>query len=248
MAKDRTWRVRAVEEFTACSDSRRFSAVDLQFRPAPAAIAKGHRLTSGDAAGRRSLPVRTVLKGAARHLRSCGRSTAKEALARDRRAGRSIADLCVRRGRWLTYPSGAATTSRPAPRCQGPLILAAQVPQLDASGNPITLELCAACDAGDTAAGALVRFLISGAGNDTSRAKEGADLILAFQKEIMAAHGARRQSRPCRGVPVAHRHAAQGRGLSRPRHGALGAFRRRGAAWCRRRCRSAGSMSPDERL
>lgn len=37
---------------------------------------------------------------------------------------------------------------------------------------------CRACDAGDTtAAGALIRFLTSGAGNDTSRAKEGAALI-----------------------------------------------------------------------
>ncbi|MGI5485050.1 DUF6300 family protein [Streptomyces lavendofoliae] len=74
-------------------------------------------------------------------------------------------------------------------RCNGPLILAAQMPQLDTFGKPITLELCGACDAGGTAAGALVRFFASGAGNDTSRAKEGADLLLAFQKEIMARHG-----------------------------------------------------------
>ncbi|MDX3207702.1 DUF6300 family protein [Streptomyces sp. NPDC006458] len=74
-------------------------------------------------------------------------------------------------------------------RCNGPLILAAQMPQLDASGKPISLELCRTCDAGDTAAGALVRFFSSGAGNDTSRAKEGAELIVEFQKEVMAAHG-----------------------------------------------------------
>ncbi|MER5550013.1 DUF6300 family protein, partial [Streptomyces sp. NPDC002589] len=42
-------------------------------------------------------------------------------------------------------------------RCNGPLILAAQMPQLDASGKPISLELCRTCDAGDTAAGALDR-------------------------------------------------------------------------------------------
>ncbi|MFF3558257.1 DUF6300 family protein [Streptomyces tsukubensis] len=74
-------------------------------------------------------------------------------------------------------------------RCNGPLILAARTGQLDTSGNPITLELCKACDAGNTAAGALVRFFASGAGNHTSRAKEGAELLLAFQKELMAAHG-----------------------------------------------------------
>ncbi|MER7108808.1 DUF6300 family protein [Streptomyces sp. NPDC000229] len=74
-------------------------------------------------------------------------------------------------------------------RCQGPLIMAARMPQRDTFGKPITLELCRLCDAGDTAAGALVRFFASGAGNDTSRAKEGAELLLDFQKEAMAAHG-----------------------------------------------------------
>ncbi|MBT2611441.1 hypothetical protein J7I97_25075 [Streptomyces sp. ISL-87] len=74
-------------------------------------------------------------------------------------------------------------------RCSGPLISACQMPQRDAFGRPITLELCEVCDTGNTAAGALLRFFTSGGGNETARAPEGAWLMVEFQKEVMAAHG-----------------------------------------------------------
>ncbi|GAA2496906.1 hypothetical protein [Streptomyces gobitricini] len=42
----------------------------------------------------------------------------------------------------------------------------------------------------------LVRFLASGADNDTSRAKVGADLIPGFQTEVMGAYGYVRVDNP----------------------------------------------------
>lgn len=74
-------------------------------------------------------------------------------------------------------------------RCSGPLIMAGKMPQRDAFGRPIALELCRACDTGDTAAAALLGFFTSGAGNDISRAEEAAQLMVDFQKEVMARHG-----------------------------------------------------------
>ncbi|MEU3778375.1 DUF6300 family protein [Streptomyces sp. NPDC032472] len=99
-------------------------------------------------------------------------------------------------------------------RCRGPLILAARMPQRDRSGSPITLELCEACDTGDTAAGDLLRFFTSGGGNDTSRAAEGAELMVAFQKEVMAAHGYSFVSNPSTGAvyPPYTGDAPRGRG------------------------------------
>ncbi|WP_198549475.1 DUF6300 family protein [Streptomyces kanasensis] len=74
-------------------------------------------------------------------------------------------------------------------RCGGGLISSVVMPQNDASGRPIHLELCSVCDSDKPAAGALLRWCSSGGGHDTSRAQEGAELLLEWTKEGMAEHG-----------------------------------------------------------
>jgi uncharacterized protein DUF6300 len=77
-------------------------------------------------------------------------------------------------------------------RCRGDLIMSAVMPQDDDHGWPIHLELCVSCDAGDAtrpAAGVLVQFFADGGGHDESRAQEGAQLLIEWTKEAMAAHG-----------------------------------------------------------
>ncbi|MFC9891468.1 DUF6300 family protein [Streptomyces pilosus] len=80
----------------------------------------------------------------------------------------------------------------PCTRCDGQLIMSAQAPQTDRHGQPIRLELCPACDTGNTdrpAAGLLLQFLANGGGQDLSRAQEAGHLITEWTKECMAAHG-----------------------------------------------------------
>lgn len=77
-------------------------------------------------------------------------------------------------------------------RCRGDLLISAVAPQDDAEGRPIHLELCPACDTGDIdrpAAGILVQFFADGGGRDETRAKEGAQLLVEWSRECMAAHG-----------------------------------------------------------
>ncbi|MFB1044458.1 DUF6300 family protein [Streptomyces chrestomyceticus] len=50
-------------------------------------------------------------------------------------------------------------------RCRGDLITSVVMPQDDEYGRPIHLELCAACDADKSAAGALIRFFAAGGGH-----------------------------------------------------------------------------------
>ncbi|MFF8534248.1 DUF6300 family protein [Streptomyces sp. NPDC015532] len=45
------------------------------------------------------------------------------------------------------------------------------------------------CDANQPAAAALIRFFTEGGGHDTSRSAEGAQLLMEWTKEGMAAHG-----------------------------------------------------------
>lgn len=63
------------------------------------------------------------------------------------------------------------------------------MPQDDAEGRPIHLELCPVCDADKPAASALLRWLADGGGQDATRAEEGARLLLEWTKEGMAAYG-----------------------------------------------------------
>lgn len=77
-------------------------------------------------------------------------------------------------------------------RCHGDLTMSALAPQTDKHGQPIRLELCPACDTGNTdrpAAGLLLQWLADGGGHDQSRAQEGGHLMLEWTKECMAAHG-----------------------------------------------------------
>ncbi|MFD0155058.1 DUF6300 family protein [Streptomyces sp. NPDC055721] len=77
-------------------------------------------------------------------------------------------------------------------RCRGDLIISAVAPVDDAHGRPIHLELCPACDTGDTerpAAGILLQWFADGGGHDLSRTEEGAILLLQWTQECMAAHG-----------------------------------------------------------
>ncbi|TQK42681.1 hypothetical protein FBY35_4109 [Streptomyces sp. SLBN-118] len=74
-------------------------------------------------------------------------------------------------------------------RCGGPLITSAVMPQEDADGFPIHLELCSSCDTEKPAAGALLRWFATGGGHDMSRVQEGADLLMDWTKEGMAEHG-----------------------------------------------------------
>ncbi|MFI9311457.1 DUF6300 family protein [Streptomyces triculaminicus] len=77
----------------------------------------------------------------------------------------------------------------PCSRCGGRPLTSVVMPQDDAAGRPIHLQLCPACDAGKPAASALLHWLTSGGGHDPSRAEEGARLLLAWTKEGMADHG-----------------------------------------------------------
>ncbi|WP_406301323.1 DUF6300 family protein [Streptomyces sp. NBC_00885] len=74
-------------------------------------------------------------------------------------------------------------------RCGGPLITSAVMPQEDANGFPIHLELCSSCDADKPAAAALLCWFATGGGHDMSRVHEGADLLMEWTKEGMAEHG-----------------------------------------------------------
>jgi hypothetical protein len=77
-------------------------------------------------------------------------------------------------------------------RCRGPLLMSAVVPQTDAYGRPIRLELCASCDTGNTdrpAAGLFIQWFADGGGHDESRYQEGSQLMMEWTKECMAAHG-----------------------------------------------------------
>lgn len=79
-------------------------------------------------------------------------------------------------------------------RCRGNLIMSAVAPENDAEGWPIHLELCPRCDSADCSrphAGILVQFFIDGGGRDTERAAEGAQLLIEWTKECLAAHGYR---------------------------------------------------------
>lgn len=73
--------------------------------------------------------------------------------------------------------------------CRGDLIISTVMPQDDQQGRPIHLELCEACDADKPAAGALIRYFDSDGAKDTSRSQEGAQLLLAWTREAMAAYG-----------------------------------------------------------
>jgi hypothetical protein len=75
-------------------------------------------------------------------------------------------------------------------RCDGDhLLTTAVMPKKDTFGQPIHLELCKICDANQPAAAALIRFFTEGGGHDTSRSAEGAQLLMEWTKEGMAAHG-----------------------------------------------------------
>ncbi len=74
-------------------------------------------------------------------------------------------------------------------RCRGDLLTSIVMPQNDEHGRPIHLELCPACDADRSAAGALIRYFADGRGRDATRAREGALLVMEWTKEGMAAHG-----------------------------------------------------------
>ncbi|WP_185909325.1 DUF6300 family protein [Streptomyces sp. WAC01280] len=66
-------------------------------------------------------------------------------------------------------------------RCRGNLIISAVAPMDDAHGRPIHLELCPACDTGDTerpAAGLLLQWCADSGGHDLSRVEEGTILLL----------------------------------------------------------------------
>jgi hypothetical protein len=77
----------------------------------------------------------------------------------------------------------------PCSRCGGKVITSVVMPQDDAAGRPIQLQLCSSCDADKPAAGALLRWFATGGGHDLSRADEGARLLLEWTKEGMGEHG-----------------------------------------------------------
>lgn len=77
----------------------------------------------------------------------------------------------------------------PCSRCGGGLISSIVMPQEDTAGRPIQLELCSLCDTDKPAAAALLRWFATGGGKDMSRVAEGAELLVEWQKEGMAAHG-----------------------------------------------------------
>jgi len=83
-------------------------------------------------------------------------------------------------------------------RCRGDLIISTVMPQDDQDGRPIHLELCATCDADKPAAQALIRWIATGGGRDTSRSEEGAQLVVAWTREAMAVYGwSWEQTPPC---------------------------------------------------
>ena len=74
-------------------------------------------------------------------------------------------------------------------RCRGDLITSVVMPQNDAEGWPIHLELCPVCHANKSAGGALVRWFADGGGRDPERLEEGARLLAEWAKEGMGEHG-----------------------------------------------------------
>ncbi|MGN9796206.1 DUF6300 family protein [Streptomyces sp. OZ13] len=74
-------------------------------------------------------------------------------------------------------------------RCGGEVLSSVVMPQTDAAGRPIHLQLCPACDADKPAASALLAWLADGGGHDPSRTQEGAMLLMEWTKEGMAEHG-----------------------------------------------------------
>lgn len=81
----------------------------------------------------------------------------------------------------------------PCGRCGADeVIVTGKMPVADASGQRLVIQLCPHCDTGTSAAGALLRFLRDGGGRDTSRSAEAAELVFAWQKEAMTAHGYQR--------------------------------------------------------
>ncbi|MEV7729749.1 DUF6300 family protein [Streptomyces sp. NPDC101733] len=81
-------------------------------------------------------------------------------------------------------------------RCRGDLVSSIVMPQDDAEGWPIHLELCWACDVDKPAAGALLGFFAEGGGRDIARVEEAARLLIAWTDEGMAGHGFLRQDPP----------------------------------------------------
>ncbi|MFC9282765.1 DUF6300 family protein [Streptomyces collinus] len=77
-------------------------------------------------------------------------------------------------------------------RCRGDLLMSGVAPKDDEHGQPIHLELCAACDSGDAdrpAAGLLVQWFADDGGHDEDRVEEGALLVVEWTKECMAKYG-----------------------------------------------------------
>lgn len=78
----------------------------------------------------------------------------------------------------------------PCVRCGADeVIVTGKMPVADAFGQRLVIQLCPHCDTGGSAAGALLRFFLDGGGQDASRTAEAAELVFAWQKEAMAAHG-----------------------------------------------------------
>ncbi|WP_413755087.1 DUF6300 family protein [Streptomyces sp. MMBL 11-3] len=75
-------------------------------------------------------------------------------------------------------------------RCHADRLLTlADMPKTDTYGRRIQLELCKDCDADKPAAAAVIAFFATGGGHDVSRAGEGAQLMMEWTKEGMAAYG-----------------------------------------------------------
>ena len=79
--------------------------------------------------------------------------------------------------------------SPPCSRCGRAPLTSAVMPQRDAAGRPIRLELCPACGDDRPAATALLDWFAANGGLDPSRAAEGARLLMAWTQEGMAAYG-----------------------------------------------------------
>jgi hypothetical protein len=65
----------------------------------------------------------------------------------------------------------------PCSHCAGELMMSAVAPQTDKHGQPIRLELCPACDTGNTdrpAASLLLQFFADGGVRDDARVQEDA--------------------------------------------------------------------------
>lgn len=77
----------------------------------------------------------------------------------------------------------------PYSRCAGELLIKTAGGPKDAFGIRAQIELCPACDASKPAARSLIEFIRIGGGRDTSRTKEGADLLWAWTTEAMAEKG-----------------------------------------------------------